>query len=90
MGHMHIEAMIFCAAMPLLGFLPQPMVDGRCPGFATSVAGRWAVPLLLAIKAHPGLKSFAGGIYVCDFGDFCKSVAFECTNLECRPYGGIF
>ena len=28
MGHMHIEAMIFCAAMPLLGFLPQPMVDG--------------------------------------------------------------
>ena len=58
---MHIEAMIFCAAMPLLGFLPQPMVDGRCPGFATSVAGRWAVPLLLAIRAHPGLESFAGG-----------------------------
>ena len=32
MGHMHIEAMIFCAAT-----------------------------LLLAIKAHPGLESFAGG-----------------------------
>ena len=32
MGHMHIEAMIFCAAT-----------------------------LLLAIRAHPGLESFAGG-----------------------------